>query len=219
MKKSSSKAWKGEFVEPTHWELDADPLRQFDLWFEDAKRAGNRLPEALTLATASKSGAPCARVILLKQVSRGDFLFFTNYESRKAQDLAANPRATMIFHWGEIERQVSIEGVLKKTTRAESVAYFDTRPRDSRLGAWASAQSQPIASRTELDARFDEARIRFEGSERVPCPKYWGGYRLTPLAIEFWQGRHGRLHDRWLFVREGKPIRKAARWKRAILCP
>jgi pyridoxamine 5'-phosphate oxidase len=178
-----------------------DPLRLFERWFRDARRAGLFLPESMILATSSPDAVPSARTMLLKGYDERGFRFFTNYESRKGQELAENDRAALVFLWGVLQRQVRVAGRVERLSEAESREYFATRPRGSRLGAWASNQSSVIPDRAALDARFREHEERFRGSE-VPLPPYWGGYRLVPQRIEFWQGRANRLHDRLLFTRE-----------------
>ena len=181
---------------------DRDPVELFGEWFEAAKESGLHLPEALALATATPDGRPSVRMVLLKGFDDRGFRFFTNYESRKGRELDANPRASMCFHWNVLERQVRVEGPVRRTTGDASEAYFRTRSRGSRLGAWASLQSRPLPLRRELEDRLREVTTRFEGEE-IPLPTYWGGYELEPRRIEFWQGRADRLHDRLTFEREG----------------
>lgn len=180
-------------------EADAqrDPLRQFELWFKDALHAGVPLPNAMTLATADASGAPSARVVLLKGIEDGGFVFYTNYASRKARELAARHAACLVFLWSELERQVRIEGEVEKVPEADSDRYFASRPLGARLSAWASPQSERVASRRVLENAAAEARRRF--GEAPPRPPHWGGFRVMPRAIEFWQGRADRLHDRLLY--------------------
>ena len=179
-----------------------DPIQLFGQWFAAARKAGILLPEAMTLATASADGAPSARMVLLKGFDERGFEFYTNLGSRKADELTANPRAALCFHWGVLQRQVRIEGDVTQLSRKASAAYFRTRPRGSQVGAWASRQSQPLEDREMLARRVREIEKRFEGGE-VPLPDFWGGYMLEPQRIEFWQGRADRLHDRLLFQREG----------------
>lgn len=175
--------------------VDADPLRQFSRWFEEAVSSGLREPNAMTLATADASGAPSARIVLLKGVDERGFAFFTNYGSQKGRELAENPKAALVFFWVELERQIRISGSVDKVTREESESYFATRPVKSRFGAAVSAQSSVIPSRQHLEKCLAELEGTY-GESGPPCPEFWGGYRLRPETLEFWQGRRSRLHDR-----------------------
>ena len=173
----------------------ADPFVQFANWFDENLTSQPIEPSAVLLSTVGPDGAPSSRVVLLKGMDPRGFVFFTNYESRKGQELAAEPRAALTFFWPELERQVHVAGVAEKISREESEAYFKTRPETSRVGAWASKQSSVIQNRRELEDRFREIAERFANKE-IPCPPFWGGYRVTPTRFEFWQGRRSRLHDR-----------------------
>lgn len=181
-------------------EITADPLELLESWVEEAASAGLALPESMTLATVGADGRPSARVVLYKGLSEGGLRFFTNYQSRKGQELAHAKYAALVFHWAPLERQVRVEGTVEKLSPEESDAYFATRPRESQLGAWASPQSEPIESREELEQRVDELAKRYEGGP-VPRPPHWGGYRVVPERIEVWIGRGARLHDRFRFTR------------------
>ena len=183
-------------------DLDADPIIQFNRWLGEAVASRVKDPNAMSLATVNAGGQPSARIVLLKGVDAGGFLFFTNYGSRKAADLEANPRAALNIFWAELERQISVEGVVHKASREEAEVYFRSRPLGSQLGAWASQQSQIVPSRQLLEAKLAQAAAEFTGRE-VPLPPFWGGYRLLPASIEFWQGGPNRIHDRLRYIREG----------------
>jgi pyridoxamine 5'-phosphate oxidase len=181
--------------------IDRDPIAQFRRWFDGAVAAGLPLPEAMSLATVSADGKPTARMVLLKRVDANGFVFFTNYRSAKARELAENPNACLVFFWPQLERQVRVEGVVSKTSAEESREYFATRPRGSQIGAWASPQSEVIPGREVLEQRQAELEEVHRDRE-VPWPEHWGGYCLKPVRIEFWKGRSDRLHDRILYVRQ-----------------
>jgi pyridoxamine 5'-phosphate oxidase len=180
-------------------DLDPDPIAQFRAWLDDARNAGIRLPEAVALATVDGRGRPSVRHVLLRGLDRRGFVFYTNYESRKGRELNANPSAGMAFYWPELHRQVCVTGTVERTSREESEAYFRSRPREARVGAWASRQSEVVSSREELDARYREIDARYPG-EGVPLPANWGGFRLAPETVEFWKGREHRLHDRFRYT-------------------
>jgi pyridoxamine 5'-phosphate oxidase len=180
-------------------DLDPDPIAQFRAWLDDARNAGIRLPEAVALATVDGRGRPSVRHVLLRGLDRRGFVFYTNYESRKGRELNANPSAGMAFYWPELHRQVCVTGTVERTSREESEAYFRSRPREARVGAWASRQSEVVSSREELDARYREIDARYPG-DGVPLPANWGGFRLAPETVEFWKGREHRLHDRFRYT-------------------
>jgi pyridoxamine 5'-phosphate oxidase len=203
-----------DFAQPLLEEdVDADPVAQFQVWFAAAADAGVRMPEAAAVATAANDGTPSVRMVLVKQADESGFVFYTNYESRKARELAVNPSAALLFYWDPLGRQVRIEGGVERTTADESAAYIRTRPRGSQLSALASPQSQPIESREMLEARVAELADRYAHAE-LPMPEAWGGFRLTPQTFEFWQNRNDRLHDRLLYRR-----RPEGGWAMARLAP
>lgn len=189
-----------------------DPFELFDAWYREARQTELNDSNAMALATADAEGRPSVRMVLLKGHGPDGFVFYTNREGRKAGDLETNPNAALLFHWKSLRRQIRIEGPVSRATDAESDAYFATRRRDSQLGAWASDQSRPLDSRETFEARFHEVQARFEGGN-VPRPPHWGGYRVTPLRIEFWLDRAHRLHERRLFVRDGEG------WREGLLYP
>ena len=194
-------------------DLDPDPFHQFELWFAQAIDSGIAEPNGMSLATVDADGQPWLRTVLLKLYDERGFVFFTNYESRKARQLEENPRAALLLPWVALGRQVKITGRAERVPTAESMKYFMTRPRGSQIGAWASPQSQVITSRSLLEAKVDEIRRKFADGE-VPLPSFWGGYRVVPDTIEFWQARENRLHDRFIYRRESE-----AHWTIARLAP
>ncbi len=193
--------------------MSDDPFELFDAWYAEARATEPNDSNAMALATADARARPTVRMVLLKGHGPDGFVFYTNREGRKAADLAANPQAALLFHWKSLRRQIRIEGPVSVASDAESDAYFATRSRDSQLGAWASDQSRPLDSRATFEARFEEMRARFDGRD-VPRPAYWGGYRVTPERIEFWQDRAHRLHERRLFLPDG-----AGGWREGLLYP
>jgi len=193
--------------------VSPDPVVEFDRWFTQAREAKVSEPNAMTLATATREGAPSARIVLLKGYDERGFVFFTDYRSRKGTELEQNPQASLVFFWPELERQVRIIGTVERTSAQESEAYFRTRPRGSRLGAWVSHQSRVIPSRAQLESGLRQVKERFP-TDDVPLPPYWGGYRLRPQEVEFWQGREDRLHDRIRYLQK-----KGGGWQLERLSP
>lgn len=190
-----------------------DPFKLFKKWLSEARKSNNPEPNAMSLSTATPRGIPSSRMVLLKVFDRSGFSFFTNYESRKAHEINNNKYASLLFYWGELERQIRIEGQLTRLTRKENEKYFSQRPRGSQLAAWASAQSSPLKSRNELTSRLTSMSEAFPEPKKIPCPPFWGGYKLEPESFEFWQGKPNRLHERLLFTftKEG--------WESSILAP
>jgi pyridoxamine 5'-phosphate oxidase len=193
-------------------DLDADPVTMFRRWLHDATVAGLHEPNAMVVSTATSDGVPSSRIVLLKGLDARGFVFYTNYESRKAAELDANPSCALLFPWHDLERQVRVEGTVSRLSAEENAAYFRTRPRSSQIGAWASPQSQVVESRASLDQRYAEVTGRFGDDQDVPLPPHWGGYCVRPETVEFWQGRRGRMHDRLRY-------RRGATWQIDRLAP
>jgi len=195
-------------------DLDPNPFRQFDAWYGQAAGSGIFEPSAMSLATVDSDGQPSLRTVLLKTFDEKGFVFYTNYGSRKARQIAANSKVSLLFAWVSLARQINITGTAEKIPATESLKYFVTRPRGSQLGAWASAQSELVNSRSMLEAKFEEIKQKFSRGE-VPLPDFWGGYRVVPDTIEFWQGRNNRLHDRFVYSRSAMD----KKWKVVRLAP
>lgn len=185
-------------------DVNPDPIQQFDHWFREALNSELPEPNAMTLASATRDGRPSARIVLLKGFDHRGFVFYTNYESRKGKELEENPHGALLFNWLELERQVRIEGIVERVSPEESEAYFQSRPKESQIGAWASPQSRKIAGREVLEARVHELATTFKHDEALPLPPFWGGYRIRPEQMEFWQGRESRLHDRIQYTHNGQ---------------
>jgi pyridoxamine 5'-phosphate oxidase len=194
-------------------EVSEDPIQQFSVWFNEALNSKELEPNAMTLATANKSGIPSARIVLLKGVHDGKFTFYTNYNSKKSQDLIENPHAALVFNWLSMQRQIRIQGSVQKMDRSESEAYFQSRPKGSQIGAWSSPQSQVIEDRAILENKKADLELEYQHEEILPCPPHWGGFLIEPTVIEFWQGRSSRLHDRICYTKQGD------NWKIERLAP
>jgi pyridoxamine 5'-phosphate oxidase len=198
----------------TETDLDSNPIQQFNLWFQQALAANLIEPNAMTLATATTDGKPTARIVLLKGFNEQGFVFYTNYDSQKGQQLIANPYAALVFLWDKLERQVRIEGKVEKLSADESLKYFHSRPKASQLGAWTSAQSQVIPNREVLEQKLVSLQEQYSGDVTIPLPEHWGGFRVIPNRIEFWQGRPSRLHDRLVYN-----LQKDGSWSISRLSP
>ncbi len=185
-------------------DLAPDPMTMFQQWLDDTVESGLHEPNAMVVTSVSAEGQPSARMVLLKAVDERGFVFYTNYESRKGREIDAHPAVALLFPWHDLQRQVRVEGTATRVTQIESEAYFSSRPRGSQLGAWASPQSAEVSSRAELDSLYQAVEDRFDDSVGVPLPPQWGGYLIRPEVVEFWQGRHGRMHDRLVYRRTGE---------------
>jgi len=188
---------------PEHLE-SSDPITLFEVWFNDAKKSGLLLPEAMSVSSVSKDGQPSSRMVLLKSFDQDGFVFYTNYGSRKSQEIEENGKVALLFHWPVLQRQVRIEGTLEKISKEESEKYFHSRDKGSQIGAWASKQSQKLKHNDELKERVKAFEDKFSGEDQIPLPEFWGGWRIKPHYIEFWQGRASRLHDRLCFEQDGE---------------
>ena len=193
--------------------IQGDPIEQFKAWFDQALQADVPEPNAMTLATADRNGKPSARIVLLKGIGQDGFVFYTNYQSHKGKELEENPQAALVFHWHQLQRQIRIEGRVQMISEEASTTYFQSRPKGSQIGAWASPQSQAIKSRELLEGNVQRLEEKYKDVEQLPRPLHWGGYRVIPDKIEFWQGRSSRLHDRIQYVKEGM------KWKVSRLAP
>ena len=211
------RSWRHEYADHglNEADLDPDPIVAFGDWLDAAHDAGVHEPNAMVVSTATSAGVPLSRMVLLKGVDERGFVFYTNLESRKGDELRHNSATSLLFPWHPLERQIRIEGVATLVDRAEVDAYFEVRPRGSRLGAWASPQSRPVDGRSELDALYASVEDRFASADEVPTPPQWGGYRIHPHRIEFWQGRPGRMHDRIVYDRPDN----SGRWTTSRLAP